>query len=207
MRLFVSIAAVALMLTPAVAEEPFDIAPMPTKDEAVIVIWRDLQFDMAADQAQIAKCGVAPNCDSPGAKRFLSIVDKARHHQGRALIGHLNRAINAAIPVAAGDVPLYAPLSALTYPGDCKSYVVVKYVALAYAGIVAADRRIVWVWDHRRPNTTHVVVVVREGEHWLILDNLTLALVDWTAAHPYQPLYVFDESGVREFPSQRRGER
>jgi predicted transglutaminase-like cysteine proteinase len=96
---------------------------------------------------------------------------------------------------------LYAPLDALSHPGDCKSYVVVKYVALGEAGMPASDRKIVWVQNRQRPDTTHVVVVVRNGDRWLILDNLTLALVDSTAAHPYQPLQEFGTDGVREFPA------
>jgi predicted transglutaminase-like cysteine proteinase len=200
MKLAPTIAALVLMLTPARAEEPFGVATVPTQDETLIAIWHDLQLDIASDEFRIASCRAEPNCDSAAAKRFIAIVDEARRHRGRTLLGHLNRAVNAAIPTTRGDVPMYAPLPALTYPGDCKSYAVVKYVALGDAGVVAADRKIILVWDNARPDETHVVVVVREGDHWLILDNLTLTLVDSTAAYAYQPLHEFGTDGVRDFP-------
>ena len=200
MRFSATIAALLLMITLAVAKEPFGVGTVPTQNETLTTIWRNLQLEMAADQSRIAGCRAEPNCDSPAAKRFIAIVDEARQHRGRALIGHLNRAVTAAIPMAGGDVPLYGPLAALTFPGDCKSYVVVKYVALGDAGVPAADRKIVWVQNNKRPNVTHVVVAVREGEHWLILDNLTLTLVDSTMAYVYHPLYEFSAHGVRDFP-------
>jgi predicted transglutaminase-like cysteine proteinase len=200
MKLVLIIAALVLMLTPARAGEPFGVATVPTQDETLVAIWRVLQLEIASDEFRIASCRAEPNCDSAAAKRFIAIVDEARQHPGRALLGHLNRAVNAAIPSTHGEVPMYAPLGALTHPGDCKSYVVVKYVALGVAGVVAADRKIIWVWNNARPDETHVVVAAREGDHWLILDNLNLTLVDSTAAYAYQPLYEFGADGVRDFP-------
>jgi predicted transglutaminase-like cysteine proteinase len=200
MKLAATIATLVLMLTQAGAGEPFGVATVPTQDETLTAIWHDLQLDIAGDESRIASCRAEPNCDSAAAKRFIAIVDEALQHQGRALLGHLNRAVNAAIPIARGDVPLYAPLAALTYPGDCKSYAMVKYIALGDAGVAAADRKIILVWNNARPDETHVVAVVREGERWLILDNLTLTLVDSTAAYAYQPLHELGADGVRDFP-------
>ncbi len=126
---------------------------------------------------RIASCRAEPNCDSAAAKRFIAIVDEALQHQGRALLGHLNRAVNAAIPIARGDVPLYAPLAALL-SRRLQELAMVKYIALGDAGVAAADRKIILVWNNARPDETHVVAVVREGERWLILDSLTLTLVE-----------------------------
>jgi predicted transglutaminase-like cysteine proteinase len=121
-------------------------------------------------------------------------------YRGRALLGHINRAINLAIPTTRGGVSWQSPLKALASFGDCKTYAVTKYAALGAAGIAPEDRRLVMVWDNAHPQETHLVVVVRVGRRWLILDNRTLTLADSTDQQAYQPLHVFDHSGVRDFP-------
>ncbi|HEX7563057.1 MAG TPA: transglutaminase-like cysteine peptidase [Bradyrhizobium sp.] len=93
-----------------------------------------------------------------------------------------------------------SPLAALASPGDCKSYAVTKYAALGAAGIVPDDRRLVMVWDNARPTQTHLIVVVRVDQRWLILDSRPLIMVDSSRAPAYQPLLTLDHSGVREFP-------
>ena len=200
MKFTAAIVTLVLLLGSVRAEEPFGVATVPTQDEKLAEIWRNLQLDIADDEFVIATCRAEPDCGSDGAKRFIALVDEARQYQGRALLGHLNRAVNAAIPMTRGNVPLYSPLAALTYPGDCKSYAMVKYVALGDAGVPASDRKIIMVWNNAWPDETHVVVAVREDEHWLILDDLTLTLVDSTAAYAYQPLHEFGADGARDFP-------
>jgi predicted transglutaminase-like cysteine proteinase len=115
------------------------------------------------------------------------------------MIGHLNRAINLAIARTHRDVAWLLPLAALAQPGDCKSYAMVKYMALGEAGITTTDRRLVMVRARTTPGETHLIVIVRDGGRWLILDNRTNALVDSAAAHPYEPLQEFDVNGVRDF--------
>jgi predicted transglutaminase-like cysteine proteinase len=92
-----------------------------------------------------------------------------------------------------------APLAAMASPGDCKSYAVVKYAALGDAGIAAADRRLVMIWDRAHPRENHLIVVVRVELQWLILDDQTLTLVESTSKPTYEPLHTFDETGVRDF--------
>jgi predicted transglutaminase-like cysteine proteinase len=59
------------------------------------------------------------------------------------MIGRLNRSVNGAIPTTRANVAWLSPLAALSQAGDCKSYAVAKYLALADAGIAASDRRLV----------------------------------------------------------------
>lgn len=201
MKRAAAIVALVLMITQARAAEPFGIATTePTQDRALTALWHNLRLDIAEDEFLIALCRADPACGSGSAMRFIAIVDAAQAYQGRAMIGHLNQAINKAIRPARSTAPWYAPLGALAHPGDCKSYAVTKYVALGEAGIPETDRKLIMVRDHARPNETHLVVVVRDGEGWLVLDNRTLILADSTAVH-YQPLHQFDEDGVRDFPA------
>ena len=91
-------------------------------------------------------------------------------------------------------------LKALASFGNCKTYAVTKYAALGAAGIAPEDRRLVMVRDNAHPQETHLVVMVSVAQRWLILDNRTLTLADSTDQQAYQPLHVFDHSGVRDFP-------
>ena len=47
-----------------------------------------------------------------------------------------------------------------------------------------------------------MVVAVYQDDRWLILDDLTLALVPDTDKSQYIPLFVLDNHGVRQFQIQ-----
>jgi len=179
--------------------EPFGLDAVPSRYPSLIMIWRELQLELAEDEAEISLCRIKQVCNSLAARRFISIVDEARRYGGRQMIGHLNRSINSAIPTTRANVPWLSALAALSRAGDCKSYAIAKYLALADAGIAARDRRLVMLQITTLPAELHLAVVVRDGEHWLILDNRTLTIVDSTATRQYAPLHEFDENGVRDF--------
>jgi predicted transglutaminase-like cysteine proteinase len=197
----IGILAILLIGASPLAAEPFGVATVPAPDSRISAIWRDLQPAIRADEQTIVVCRANPGCGSPAALRFIAIVDEARRYQGRALLGHINRAVNLAIPTTRGGVSWQSPLKALASFGDCKSYAVTKYAALGAAGIAPEDRRLVMVWDNARPQETHLVAVVRVAGRWLILDNRTLTLADSNDQQAYQPLHAFDHSGVRDFPA------
>ena len=199
MKLAAAFAILVLLYLPAKAEEPFGLATVPSHSAYLNAIWRDLRASVAKDEALLALCRVDPACSLDGALRLIGFVQEARRYQGRKMIGHLNRAINLAIARTRQDVAWLPPLAALDRPGDCKSYAMVKYLAFGEAGIAMADRRLVIVRFRTAPSEKHLIVIVRDGDRWLILDNRTNALVDSTAAHPYQPLQQFDADGVRDF--------
>ena len=182
------------------ADEPFGAATVAAPDRTISAIWRGLQPDIQADERTVVSCRIDPGCGSPAALRFIAIVDEAMQYEGRARIGHINRAVNLAIATTRANVQWMSPLKALASPGDCKSYAVTKYMALGAIGIAADDRRLVEVWDSANPLETHLVVVVRIARQWLILDNRTLILVESTRRPTYRPLHVLDHSGVRDFP-------
>ena len=146
--------------------------------------WADLQSRIQSEQETLAACRAgATNCPA-AARRFLQIVELGRQHEGRARLAAINRSVNFSIkPVS--DWAQYgvddfwsAPLVTLSAgAGDCEDYAVVKYVALREAGIAPDDLRLLIVYYPRR-RTNHVVVAVHLGEEWLILDNLTLIMVN-----------------------------
>ncbi len=183
------------------ANEPFGIATVPAANGPLSMIWRGLQPDLQADEQTVVACRADPACGSPAALRLIAIVDEAKQYEGRARVGHINRAVNQAIAATRHEVPWMSPLKAMASPGDCKSYAVTKYAALGEAGIIPGDRRLVIVWDRSHPLETHVVVVVRSDAQWLILDDETMTLVESTSKPTYEPLHVLDQSGVRDFAS------
>ena len=92
-----------------------------------------------------------------------------------------------------------APLATLANgAGDCTDYAIAKYYALGGIGVPANDRRLVMV-RIKWLEVEHAVLAVREGQHWLILDNRRMAIVDAADAIEYIPLLEFDHRGVRQF--------
>lgn len=198
-KLVSAVAVMMLVLAPARAVEPFGASTAPSQSDGLIALWRDLQTELAKDEVEIARCRKDVNCGAGAAQRLISIIDEARQYSGRKMIGHLNRGINGAIQSTRTIVPWLPPLAALSQPGDCKSYAIVKYLALGELGIAASDRRLVVLRGVSRPRERHLVVLVRDDDRWIILDNQTLTLVDSVAASQYEPLTEFDANGVRDF--------
>jgi predicted transglutaminase-like cysteine proteinase len=87
---------------------------------------------------------------------------------------------------------------AINAEGDCKAYSTAKYFALVEVGI-AADRVRLVIVHERNHVDNHMVVAVYQDDRWLILDDLTLALVQNTDETQYTPLFVLDNHGVRQF--------
>ena len=120
-------------------------------------------------------------------------------------MGWINRAINLSImPMSDWAQYGYAqfwatPLQTLNSgAGDCKDYAIVKYAALRELGISPGDLRLVIVRDDVR-QAEHEVLAVRDGQQWLILDNLTMAMLDAEQIRHYYPLFVMDYRGARAF--------
>ena len=165
--------------------------------------WSEVQTRIHADEVTIAACHSNQSACTPAARRFLSIVDVGRRHEGRARLGWLNRAANMAIR-ATSDWAQYgfadfwaSPLQTMSgEAGDCEDYAIVKYAALRELGISVDDLRLVIVQDERR-ETGHAVVAVRYEQRWLILDNRTMAILNAEDVRDYRPLFALDEHGSR----------
>jgi hypothetical protein len=160
--------------------------------------WRDELARIATDQEAVEICagGALPDCRA--ALKLIAIVEEARGHRGRALFGHINRAINLLLRPTPGA--WLSPLDVLRLgTGDCKDYALAKYFALRQAGVSPERLRLVIVHNKRR-SEDHMVVAADEGGGWLILDNRTMALVsDVDASTVYLPLFVLDDTGARRY--------
>ena len=135
-----------------------------------------------------------------GGGTLWEIIAEAREQQGLAIIGHINRTINLSITPFEPSEWLTA-LDSINAEGDCKAYATAKYFALIEVGI-ASDRVRLVIVHQRNHVEDHMVVAVYQDDRWLILDDLTLALVQDTDEFEYTPLYVLDDHGVRLFQSR-----
>jgi predicted transglutaminase-like cysteine proteinase len=92
-----------------------------------------------------------------------------------------------------------APLETFTTGlGDCEDYAIAKYVALTQAGVAAEDVKLVVLRD-LAVSEDHAVVAVRLNGDWIILDNRWLTMIEDSEMPRTVPLFVLDQSGVRQF--------
>lgn len=185
--------------------EPFGLNTVPVSNGEVLSKWIGVEADIRAENDILSRCRASAELCPAAARRFLTIVDQGLAQTGRARIGIINRAINLAIrPMSDlaqwGVIDRWsAPLVTLTTGlGDCEDYAIAKYVALKEVGTAAEDVKLIIVRD-LAVGGEHAVVAVRFDGHWIILDNRWLILVEDSQIRQMVPLFVLDQSGVREF--------
>ena len=92
-------------------------------------ISRDERAQLVADAEAVAACLADGVPDCAAAATLLDIVTEAKRYQGKALIAHINRAINLLIRPTPGA--WVGALEVLTFAdGDCKDYSIPKFFAL-----------------------------------------------------------------------------
>jgi predicted transglutaminase-like cysteine proteinase len=186
--------------------EPFGRATIPAPQNLYGANWREILNDWTVERGTLDRCRAErESCPSRSVLQFQTMIDEARGQMGRARLGYINRAINLAIrPLHylanyKGPAIWQTPLATLANgAGDCTDYAIAKYFALGEIGIPANDRRLVVV-KVKLLGEKHAVVAVREDQHWLILDNRNMAIVDAADVTQYVPLLEFDHVSVREF--------
>jgi predicted transglutaminase-like cysteine proteinase len=182
--------------------------PDPLADESArraAAKWRDVLARIDSDEETLAACRTSPDACSPAARQLLQLVELGRQRAGRARLGEINRAVNLSIK-ATSDWSQYgvddfwsAPLATLEKgAGDCEDYAILKYLALREAGISPDDLRLLIV-SYPRRRTFHAVLAVHLDEEWLLLDNLTMVMVNSLDATQYRPLIALDYHAMTTF--------
>src|SRR5215469_1716667 len=208
MRLLQHIASILLLiglLCPAAqaAGQPDPLADEIARQAAAK--WMDVLARMDSEEETLAACRASPDSCSPPARRLLKIVELGRQRAGRARLGEINRAVNLSIR-ATSDWSQYGvddfwstPLATLEKgAGDCEDYAILKYLALREAGVSPDDLRLLIV-SYPRRRTMHAVLAVHWDEEWLLLDNLTMVMVNSLEATQYQPLIALDYQAMTTF--------
>lgn len=78
--------------------------------------------------------------------------------------------------------------------GDCEDYAIAKLQLLRAAGLAANDLYLVIAKDLVR-RSDHAVLVVRDGDRMLLLDNMTDRVTDATTAQDYRPILTYAAAG------------
>jgi predicted transglutaminase-like cysteine proteinase len=167
--------------------------------------WREVLARIDSEEETLAACRADLDACSPSARRLLQLVELGRQRAGRARLGEVNRAVNLSIR-ATSDRSQYgvddfwsAPLATIEKgAGDCEDYAILKYLALREAGISPDDLRLLIV-SYPRRRTIHAILAVRLDGEWLLLDNLTMVMVNSLEATQYQPLIALDYHAITTF--------
>jgi predicted transglutaminase-like cysteine proteinase len=193
------------LLTPAHARQSLDnsnVQPGQALTRDISAKWRDVLARIDSEEETLATCRASPDACSPAARRLLQIVELGRQRAGRARLGEINRAVNLSIR-ATSDWTQYgvddfwsAPLATIEKrAGDCEDYAILKYLALREAGISPDDLRLLIV-SYPRRRTIHAVLAVHLDEQWLLLDNMTMVMVNSLEATQYRPLIALDYHAI-----------
>lgn len=85
-----------------------------------------------------------------------------------------------------------SPLEFLARSGDCEDYAIAKYVSLRRLGFPPDQLRLVVVHDAVR-DIAHAVLLARDADEWLVLDNLRDQAEPQERVVRYQPYYALNE--------------
>jgi predicted transglutaminase-like cysteine proteinase len=184
---------------------PFGLNVVPVVHGELLTKWRGVEADIRTESEVLARCLDGTEFCPSAARKFLAIIAEGRVRTGRARIGVINRAINLAIRPMSNFAQWgvadrwSAPLATLTTGrGDCEDYAIAKYVALRAAGVAEDDVRLVML-RILAIGENHAVVAARLDGSWMILDNRWLALVADVEMNRAVPLFVMDNTGVKQF--------
>ena len=196
-----TLAAIALVIatTACVLARPIDPFGGNTVDVPqgpLVEKWHAVYEELDRDHALLGACVDSTSTVCGPSRTLWEIIADARDQAGLAQIGHINRAINLSITPVEPSEWLTA-LAAIDADGDCKAYATAKYFALRELGVPSDRVRLVIVHERNHVDD-HIVVAVYQDDRWLILDNLTLAIVQDTDESRYAPLFVLDNQGVRQ---------
>ena len=116
----------------------------------------------------------------------------------RERIDAVNVRINAAVRYAAdrGDQWQSARQTLSLGRGDCEDYALAKMALLEAAGVPRAHL-VLTITRDLALRVDHAVLIVRDGEELLLLDNLTNRVSDAATAEDYRPVFSYSASGQK----------
>jgi predicted transglutaminase-like cysteine proteinase len=82
--------------------------------------------------------------------------------------------------------------------GDCEDFVIAKYTLLRSLGIKAGDLRMVIVNEKAR-GQLHAILLVRDQDSWVMLDNMVKQPLPETADNGYEPVMQLSDSGAKYY--------
>lgn len=123
-----------------------------------------------------------------------SLKDRPSHER----IVAINNRVNAAVRYTAdkGDSWQNAATTLRSGRGDCEDYALAKLALLEAAGFARADLILTLAHDLVL-RVDHAMLVVRDGNELLLLNNLTNRIVDARTAADYRPIFSYSAAGQK----------
>ena len=185
--------------------EPFGSQHVRAPEGPLWVKFRDLRSHVRAEIETARNCRQNPDKCRPSSIQYGAIIDKARTQDGRERIETVNRGVNNALQFQS-DYSQYRQMDKWVSPlatfqsgrGDCEDFATAKFVALHAAGIPFDDLWLVLGFD-KAIRQHHMVPVVRLEGRWLVLENGTLMTFEDKDYPNFDPLFLINHEGVREF--------
>lgn len=136
---------------------------------------------------------------SGGNSPWASVLREARTQSQSAKIDTINRWVNARVQFT-DDTPRRgsrradrwksASATLIEQRGDCEDYAIAKMKLLEAAGVSQRDLFLVVAYDMVR-RADHALLVVRDQDRLVVLDNNTNRLVDASQIRDYRPLMSY----------------
>lgn len=159
--------------------------------------WRRVLRSLYMEEQLYAGCAHG-DCPSRAVGEWVTLLAKLagepRAEQLRAVNFFVNRSPYRSDHAAYGRRDHWAtPLEFFRKSGDCEDYAIAKYVSLRRLGLPAADLRMVVLQDTSR-DIAHAVLIARQGDTWLVLDNLSDRVERPERLPHYIPYYSVNET-------------
>ena len=185
--------------------EPFNSLHVRAPEGPLWIKFRDLRSHVRADIEAGRDCRRNPDKCRPSSIPYLAIIDRARTQEGLERIETVNRGVNNALQFQS-DYSQYRQMDKWVSPlatfqsgrGDCEDFATAKFVALHAAGIPLDDLWLVLRFD-KAIRQHHMVPVVRLEGRWFVLENRTLMMFEDKDYPNFDPLFLINHEGVREF--------
>jgi predicted transglutaminase-like cysteine proteinase len=189
----------------AESSEPFGLSTFRAPNGLLWSKWRGVEGQIQRDIEVLRACRADRDQCPPEARRYLAVIESASAHEGRRRLDEINRAINMSVRYTSDLVQhglpdvWSSPLATFaTGRGDCEDYAIAKYVALLETGVSGKDMRIL-LGNDTSVREAHAVLAVRQGGHWLVLDNRRSVILEDGESRHLVPLFAIDREGVKLF--------
>jgi predicted transglutaminase-like cysteine proteinase len=140
--------------------------------------------------------------DTGGSLRLRSLINSAAGLDPAERAEAVNRWVNGAVRYQrdAGD-QWSSPLETLERGhGDCEDFAIAKYAVLRATGVPDADLRLV-IGRDRALREDHMVLAVRHGGRWSMLDNRTNRIFEDREYPNFTPRFAIDGLGLKQLGS------
>ena len=204
-----SVQPIALLMPPGGSSQlepirgPFIFETVPLKFRGSRQIKERMAILTEEDAGLLARdCELSGACNERMLASMKRLVDDPLGHDRLQQLERVNRLINASITYrsedgSGGNRDHWQSFAQTVQKksGDCEDFVIAKHALLRRMGFSPDDLYVSVLKDEAR-DLHHAVLVVRLGENFFVLDNLSNKVRPDEVYPHYRPLYTFTERSV-----------